>query len=178
MRKERCKKCMSKYAIERREARIAANPSLYDEHLAYEKARNARHVKMVLDYYGAECECCGETEPKFLTVDHIEPIGSYKKRVERGHNRMYSWLVLNSFPPGYRLLCSNCNHGRARNGGICPHQEGSQARAKARSRKRGEVPEVHQQHVDRDMVDPALKGAAVPVGSWADNPYWPFDGPR
>jgi hypothetical protein len=23
----------------------------------------------------------------------------------------------------YRILCANCNHGRALNGGVCPHQQ-------------------------------------------------------
>lgn len=174
MRKERCKKCMSAYCITMRNARVAADPTLYDKQLAYEKARHARHVEMVLDHYGNSCECCGETGPKFLTVDHIEPIASYKKRVELGHNRMYSWLVLNDLPPGFRLLCSNCNHGRARNGGACPHQTGSQARAKARSRKCGEVPEDHGS-VAQEMVEPLVKAKAAIYGNWSDNPLWPMD---
>lgn len=152
---------MSQYTIMRRNARREANPLLYEEALAYEKARHARHVKMVLDYYGGKCECCGESEPKFLTVDHIEPIASYKKRVELGHTRMYSWLVLNNFPPGYRLLCSNCNHGRARNGGVCPHQEGSQARAQARSRECGEVPDTPPR--GKDMVEASAKVEDAPL---------------
>jgi hypothetical protein len=32
------------------------------------------------------------------------------------------WLKRNNFPSGYRVLCMNCNHGRKRNGGICPHE--------------------------------------------------------
>lgn len=155
-----CKKCQSKRAVASFKRRSTANPELYQKLLSYEKDRHAKQVQAVLDHYGRECECCGETEEKFLTVDHIEGIGSYKKRVELGHNRMYSWLVRNNFPPGYRLLCSNCNHGRARNGGVCPHQEGSQARAQARSRKCGEVPETL---MGQDMVEAGLKSAAVPL---------------
>jgi hypothetical protein len=73
--------------------------------------------------------------------------------------------VKHNFPPGFRLLCSNCNFGRARNHGVCPHQEGSQARAKARSRKCGEVPGSRQ---GEDMVEPLAKAEAA----CADNPYW------
>jgi hypothetical protein len=51
--------------------------------------------------------------------------------------------VKHRFPAGFQVLCLNCNHGRFRNGGICPHQrsegsttipKGSTARA---GRKRG-----------------------------------------
>lgn len=58
-----------------------------------------------MDHYGRRCECCGETIPKFLTIDHIEPIGGREKRAEAGHVRMYAWLVKNNFPPGFRVLC-------------------------------------------------------------------------
>src|SRR3972149_2266120 len=30
----------------------------------------------VLDAYGWRCECCGEQEPMFLTIDHIEGGGN------------------------------------------------------------------------------------------------------
>jgi hypothetical protein len=31
------------------------------------------------------------------------------------------WLKRHNFPPGFRILCFNCNSGRHLNGGICPH---------------------------------------------------------
>ena len=169
----KCKECRNKLHHEWYKQHVIKNPHIYEHLKASSKRTHASNVEKVLDHYGRECECCGETEPKFLTVDHIEPIGSYKKRIEAGHNRMYSWLVRNGFPSGYRLLCSNCNHGRARNGGICPHQSGSQARAQARSRKRGEVPDALFQQ-GKDMVEASAKAEAVPFGTWSDNPVWPF----
>jgi hypothetical protein len=36
-----------------------------------------------------------------------------------GINRFYK----NNFPRGYRILCYNCNCGRALNNGICPHKD-------------------------------------------------------
>src|SRR3990167_3944786 len=86
---------------------------------AYEKERHHRKRQEVFDHYGNRCECCGETEPMFLTVDHINGGG-------REHNKLignlYRWLVSNGFPKGFRLLCMNCNFGRERNGGVCPHR--------------------------------------------------------
>lgn len=34
---------------------------------------------------------------------------------------MYKWLVANDFPPGFQVLCANCNMAKDRPGG-CPHQ--------------------------------------------------------
>lgn len=86
-----------------------------------------KRVKLtVLTHYGNNnlgCICCGESEPKFLTIDHIVQIGR-KNKTERGrtgHN-MYRYLIKNHFPEGFQTLCFNCNSGRAINGGICPHK--------------------------------------------------------
>jgi hypothetical protein len=31
-------------------------------------------------------------------------------------------LKKRGYPPGYRVLCFNCNRGRYLNGGVCPHE--------------------------------------------------------
>ena len=165
-----CKMCNSEYTMKRYRERCAVDPAFYERSLAKEKARHHTYVQLVFDHYGRECECCGETEMKFLTVDHIKEIRSYKQRTEMGHNWMYRWLVKNNFPPGYRILCSNCNFGRSRNGGVCPHQEGSQAIAQASSRKCGEVPEAPFR--GHDMVEAAGKPVAVlPSVAWAEKHF-------
>ncbi len=33
------------------------------------------------------------------------------------------WLKANNFPPGFQTLCHNCNIGKHRNKGICPHKQ-------------------------------------------------------
>jgi len=35
------------------------------------------------------------------------------------------WLTDNDYPEGFQILCWNCNMGKARNGGICPHKSQS-----------------------------------------------------
>lgn len=75
-------------------------------------------------YGGAVCVCCGETEKHFLTIDHMNNDGAeHRKQIlsERGSNILYVWLHKNGYPPGFQVLCQNCNVGRFRNGGICPH---------------------------------------------------------
>jgi hypothetical protein len=77
----------------------------------------------ILHYGGYKCVCCGETEPLFLTLDHVANNGK-AHRVEMastGGAKMYRWLRDNGYPAGFQVLCSNCNHGKYRNGGICPH---------------------------------------------------------
>lgn len=89
---------------------------------ANEKRRTeARRQAMFAAYGGARCACCGETEPMFLTVDHING-GGRQHMIEIGRTDMVDWLFKNNYPPGFRILCYNCNAGRYRNGGRCPHE--------------------------------------------------------
>lgn len=86
--------------------------------------RKARVRAAVLAAYGGRCACCGEDETRFLTIDHVNNDGATHRR-EIGSGALYWWLAKNGYPAGYRLLCWNCNCGRALNGGICPHEEHS-----------------------------------------------------
>lgn len=90
-----------------------------------ERRRNARQADKaaVFAYYGSACNCCGESTPQFLTVDHIDN-GGAEHRKEVAAYRIYWWLVRNGFPGGYQILCWNCNLGKEINGGVCPHQGG------------------------------------------------------
>jgi len=78
-------------------------------------------------YGGYRCACCGETEPKFLSIDHINNDGAKHKREFRIRTgeQMYRWLVRNKFPQGFQILCMNCQWGKRNNCGICPHQSGN-----------------------------------------------------
>ena len=70
---------------------------------------------------GGKCECCGEIEEKFLTLDHRNNDGYKDKRPSITILRQ---LVRDGFPRDVlRLLCFNCNCGRAKNNGVCPHEE-------------------------------------------------------
>jgi hypothetical protein len=77
--------------------------------------------------YGGRCACCGESNPLFLTIDHIDNDGAEHRR-KLGVGRQSGSAVMmdlykRKWPQeGFRLLCFNCNCGRQRNGGICPHE--------------------------------------------------------
>lgn len=80
--------------------------------------------KTVLDYYGRKCQCpgCDVTEEKFLAVDHIDGGGNAHRREIGGGSSttFYRWLIKNEFPPGFQVLCHNCNSAKGFYG-FCPH---------------------------------------------------------
>lgn len=79
-------------------------------------------------YGGAVCKCCGELEPMFMTLDHANNDGARHRlailgRKNGGSGAFYCALAKAGFPAGMQVLCWNCNLGRQRNGGVCPHKE-------------------------------------------------------
>lgn len=114
-------------------ARIKADPEKHAKtkkrirEFRVEKRRKIREE--VLDAYGGVCACCGEAERVFLTVDHINGDGAAHRREvcgtgsgRGGGSTMYEWLKKQGFPKDrFQILCYNCNCGRQRNGGVCPH---------------------------------------------------------
>ena len=71
--------------------------------------------------YGSKCICCGESNPKFLTFDHIN--GHTVPNLERRREAAWRDARRQGFPDTFRILCFNCNCGRQANGGTCPHEE-------------------------------------------------------
>lgn len=100
-------------------------------HSRKENAKYQREYRRALKdqcfqaYGGFVCACCGETEQKFLTLDHKNNDGAkHRKEIgARGGIAIYHWIIRNGFPPMFQVLCFNCNHGRHLNGGTCPHKE-------------------------------------------------------
>lgn len=81
-------------------------------------------------YGGMKCNCCGETEETFLTLDHVNNDGAAHRRELTGRtgkvsgapSSTYRWLKKNNYPSGFQVLCMNCNFSKARNGGVCAHK--------------------------------------------------------
>lgn len=80
----------------------------------------ANKLAVLAAYGGAVCQGCGETEVAVLQIDHIYGGGHRHAlqigngHVSNGRSKMYKWLRDNGYPPGFRVLCANCNLRAAR----------------------------------------------------------------
>src|SRR5260370_13896786 len=88
-----------------------------------QKVRRARREAVLMHYGGnpPKCQCCGATTIEFLGIDHVDG-GGRKHRLQIGQGQTYTWLFVNNFPEGYRVLCHNCNTSLGIYG-YCPHQQ-------------------------------------------------------
>ena len=111
----------------------------------YEKNKviNNRLKAQVIDKYSNgenKCACCGLTDVRNLTIDHINGNGK-KHREETGGGGiyLYKWLIDNNFPEGFQVLCFGCNLEKAR--GVRVRKKGGMSklyildRAETRSRR-------------------------------------------
>jgi hypothetical protein len=108
------------------------------------KAYRAQERLRAIQAYGGEhpkCSCpgCQESRVEFLSIDHINGGGTkHRKELRNNQKRtkndikdcglydpgggvLFRWLRKNGYPPGYRVLCYNCNASRAN--GPCPIHE-------------------------------------------------------
>lgn len=80
-----------------------------------------------IEYYSDKtfkCACCGEDDIRFLQIDHINGGGNGHRRAlgeKSASHQLTRWLKVNNYPPGYQVLCANCNIARSVYG-TCPHQ--------------------------------------------------------
>lgn len=69
------------------------------------------------------CYCCGMTGLLFLEIDHINGDGAeHRKKNKLGGYKIYTWLIRNNFPEGFRVACRNCNFATYTTR-ICPHKQ-------------------------------------------------------
>lgn len=143
--KKSCQECLDYH--KRRSARLReewfchcgraapANGTAYCEQ-CLTKAREYRNQlrdEVYAAYGGYECACCGETEPMFLQLDHVNNDGAEHRRAI-GRTNIYYWLKQNGFPPGFQVLCANCNYAKAHYG-KCPHHPDTEVNHAPRRRK-------------------------------------------
>jgi hypothetical protein len=81
----------------------------------------------VLCHYGGDppiCACCGEHRLAFLAIDHVDGSGKTHRRqigTNPGSYGMHRWIQRHGYPPGFRVLCHNCNLAIGFYGS-CPHE--------------------------------------------------------
>ena len=122
--KKYCNECSQQVRRERQKEWMREYRKLHPE----KKNEWARSMKIkVLRHYSQSeepfCECCGENNIEFLTIDHVNGGGTQHRRQLRENGMtIYRWLIKNNFPPGYRVLCMNCNTSIGFYG-YCPHKQ-------------------------------------------------------
>lgn len=120
--KARCKKYREAHLEECRARSRRRYETHKDEAKLYAKSARAAARATVLRAYGSKCECCGENRPAFLALDRRASDGAEFRKSIGGSAYVVPWIIEHSFPSDFRLLCHNCNRGRYRNGGVCPHK--------------------------------------------------------
>lgn len=78
----------------------------------------------ILKSYGDKCSCCGESEKRFLTIDHINGGGKeHRAKFNNTAYAVYKDIINGKFDKNlYRILCMNCNFA-IRFGDKCPHKD-------------------------------------------------------
>lgn len=103
------------------DAKYAAQKRYYLRNLENAKRYRMERRKQVIEAYGGKCVCCGETEWKFLTLDHPNGDGQQDRaKYRNATGQLFGWVIKNGFPKNYRLLCMNCNWVRRYD--KCPHE--------------------------------------------------------
>ena len=75
----------------------------------------------ILNAYGRKCACCGEANPLFLQLDHVNNDG--RKHHHLITQQLYRLVKKLGYPKDFQLLCANCNWAKGQ-WGACPHQSG------------------------------------------------------
>lgn len=122
----------NKYRKENKEFLYAKERERLRKHPEARRKYVKRYIRELRDeafkqYGGAKCACCSVAEDVFLTLDHIKGDGAEERRnlgINGGWS-FYKWLKDHGFPPGYRVLCRNCNWAIYQLG-YCPHQRRGQ----------------------------------------------------
>jgi hypothetical protein len=86
------------------------------------RKRHWRELRIrIIDHYGKQCICCGESNWAFLELDHTNGDGAIRHK-----NGEHIYVILETLPSDIQLLCSNCNKAKWQHGN-CPHHPHQQS---------------------------------------------------
>lgn len=102
----------SGYSEERREANRASKRKWRANHRGYSSEYNKRIRLEVLEHYGGKCAWCGESNPMYLCIDHVDGGGNeHRKKISA--QALPRWLKLSDYPEGFQVLCWNHNYAKS-----------------------------------------------------------------
>lgn len=105
-----CKNCLDRYRTSNLSKRNLQS-----------KLRRQNLRQSIITHYGGECKCCGQSEPKFLSLDHINGGGKKHKELVGRSEKFLRWIIKNNYPNILQILCHNCNQAKGA-WGRCPHE--------------------------------------------------------
>lgn len=79
------------------------------------KKKYAEIREQVITSYEGQCVCCGQTNRKYLQLDHINNDGKTHRAVLSSSGRgggLYAWAKRNNYPNNLQLLCANCHQAK------------------------------------------------------------------
>ncbi len=129
-----CEKCRNEYHAEyyrknrKRLCEAERQRRLKDPEKMRAKSRHKNRLAKLsaIEAYGGKCQCCGESNIEFLSIDHINGGGrQHRISVSSPGCAFYLWLRRNGYPKKeFRALCCNCNQSIGLYG-YCPHKSQS-----------------------------------------------------
>jgi len=125
--------------LEKRRIKYRTDAVTRSKILERNRKRHFELRDLIFAAYGNRCECCGEREKLFLTLDHVYNDGK-QDRSENSGREIFARVIREGYPASFQLLCRNCNWGKYIVG-VCPHviqrRSGSSLQPKgARARKK------------------------------------------
>lgn len=110
-----CKSCQRETKRSKRRGKIGyyATEQRNDNNGSKRNAKARKSWKqLVFDHYSegvVKCARCPYNDVRALSIDHINNDGSSHRRLlEKLKVSFYRWLVVNNYPPGFQVLCMNC----------------------------------------------------------------------
>lgn len=74
-----------------------------------DKKLSLLYKELVIKKYGNICKICNETNPLFLTIDHINGGGNKERSSGKIGQVFYRYLNQIDYSTDYQILCYNCN---------------------------------------------------------------------
>ena len=152
METKRCAKCEEWLPIEKFHNKAAhAGAKKYRQNACYRCRGNAERARLkmsMVDALGGKCNCCGERNPYFLSLDHVNNDGWVDKQELTSHQILRKAAREKYDSSKWQLLCMNCNFAKG-HFGVCPHSLGIDADM-ATARFRDAMAGVGRVHVNLD----------------------------
>lgn len=110
------------------EAKLRRDVGTPEQKKSYRKNFNLRLG--VFNHYlidgKVKCSCCGNSDIDILCIHSDIDLTPFRSEMGSRQGKFLQWLKRNNYPPGFRILCHNCNQSLGTRG-CCPHHPPQQA---------------------------------------------------